>query len=89
MEEIFNIQEKIKKFIIETSYISEDQISNETLIFTEGIMDSIGFISIISFLEETFQVVTFDYELVDSNFESVDSIAKFVIKKLNQCKTVG
>lgn len=84
MEAMLNIQEKIKKFIIETSYVSEDQISNETLIFTEGIMDSIGFISIISFLEETFQVVTLDYELVDSNFESVNSIAKFVSEKLNR-----
>jgi len=89
MEATFYIQEKIKKFIVEASYSSEDQINNETLIFSEGIMDSIGFISIISFLEETFQVVTLDYELVDSNFESVNSIARFVTEKLNRSKIIG
>jgi len=89
MEATIYIKEKIKKFIIEASFSSEDQISNDTLIFTEGIMDSIGFISIISFLEETFQVVTLDYELVDSNFESVNSIARFVTEKLNRNNISG
>jgi len=54
MQEINQIREKIKQFIIETSYFSDDQINDDTLIFAQGIMDSMGFISIIGFLKIPF-----------------------------------
>lgn len=76
-----HIQEKIKEFILKTSYITEDQVSNDTLIFAEGVMDSMGFISIIGFIEEAFSVEVADNELVESNFESIDAITAFVSRK--------
>ena len=83
MEETFKIQEKVKEFILKTAYITEDKISNDSLLFAEGIMDSMGFISIISFIEETFQISASDNELLESNFESVNAITNFVAKKMN------
>lgn len=82
MPDIFQIQEKIKNFIVSTSYSSADQISNETLIFTEGVMDSMGFISIIEFIEENFSVSVLDHELIEENFESIQAIGNFVFRKL-------
>jgi acyl carrier protein len=82
MQDIHQIREKVKKFIIETSYVSADQINDDTLIFAEGIMDSMGFISIIGFLEETFSVSAADNELIEANFESVQAISNFVFNKL-------
>ncbi|HAQ19998.1 MAG TPA: hypothetical protein DCR40_12320 [Prolixibacteraceae bacterium] len=82
MEDIVQIQEKIKQFVINTSYVSEDQVKNDTLIFTQGIMDSMGFISIIEFIEESFSVTAADNELIEANFESVQAIANFVLRKL-------
>ena len=87
MKDTIKIQEKVKAFILKTSYISEDQINNDTLLFAEGIMDSMGFISIINFIEEDFSVTAADDELLDSNFESVNAITNFVYKKLNQVVT--
>jgi len=82
MQGIHQIREKIKQFIIETSYFSDDQINDDTLIFAQGIMDSMGFISIIGFLEETFSVSSVeDNELIEANFESIDAISHFVFKK--------
>lgn len=81
MEELTQIQEKIKQFIIETSYTNEDSVNNDTLIFAQGIMDSMGFISIIGFIEETFSVVANDDELIESNFESINAIADFILRK--------
>lgn len=77
-----HIQEKIKEFILRTSYVSGDQVNNYTLIFAEGIMDSMGFISIIGFIEDEFSVEVADNELVESNFESVDAITNFISRKL-------
>jgi len=81
MYSIEQIKQKVKEFIKETSYISEEQISNDSLIFVEGIMDSMGFISIIDFLEESFSVTANDNELVESNFESIDAISNFIFRK--------
>ena len=82
MEEIYQIQEKVKQFILTTSYISEDQINNDSLIFAEGIMDSMGFISIIDFIEEGFSITAADNELLEANFESINAIANFVSRKI-------
>ncbi|MEI8113892.1 MAG: acyl carrier protein [Bacteroidia bacterium] len=82
MEEIHQIQEKVKQFILTTSYISEDQINNDSLIFAEGIMDSMGFISIIDFIEEGFSITAADNELLEANFESINAIANFVSRKM-------
>jgi len=81
MEDILQIKEKIRQFIIKTSYISDNQISNDIMIFEQGIMDSMGFISIIGFIEESFSISAEDNELLESNFESINAIADFVCRK--------
>ncbi len=81
MENIVQIQEKIKQFILKTSYVSEDQVNNDTLIFAQGIMDSMGFISIIGFIEDNFAITILDNELLETNFESINAIAEFVSRK--------
>ena len=82
MDNTLKIQENIKRFILKTSYISEDQVNNDTLIFQQGIMDSMGFISIINFIEESFSITASDNDLLESNFESINAIANFVYRKL-------
>lgn len=76
------LRDKIRQFILKTSYVPTEQVNDDTLIFEQGIMDSMGFISIISFLEESFSVVALDSELVESNFESINAIADYVSRKL-------
>lgn len=82
MGDLIQIQEKVKEFILKTSYISSDQVKNDSLIFADGIMDSMGFISIISFIEDDFSIETLDNELLESNFESINAISNFVYRKL-------
>jgi len=83
MENTLQIQEQIKQFILKTSYVSADQVNNDTLIFAQGIMDSMGFISIIGFIEDNFSIATADNELLEANFESINAISDFVSRKLN------
>jgi acyl carrier protein len=83
MEDILQIQEKIRLFIVKTSYVDDDQVNDDTLIFEQGIMDSMGFMSLITFIEESFSVQVTDDDLLESNFESIDAITGFVKKKLH------
>lgn len=82
MKDTILIKERIKQFILKTAYVSDDQVVNDTLIFSQGIMDSMGFMSLISFIEESFSVRINDDELLETNFESIDAIEAFIIKKL-------
>ena len=74
------IREKVRDFIKGTAH--SDKIENATLIFREGFMDSMGFIMLITFIEEQFGVKIEDTDLIETNFESVDAISVFVEKKL-------
>ena len=82
MKDLSQTKEIIKKFILETSYVSREQINDETPIFEQGIMDSMGFISIIGFIEEKFSVTPTDQDLIEANFESINAISNFVFQKL-------
>ncbi|WP_083631456.1 acyl carrier protein [Labilibacter marinus] len=75
------MKEQIKNFIAETTFIDASTINDDTLIFDEGIFDSMGLLSLISFIEEEYGVVAEDTELQEDNFGSVERIAAFVEKK--------
>lgn len=82
MNELIFIKDKIRNFIIRSSYLSEDTVKNDTLVFMQGILDSMGFINLINFLEDSFSLKVNDSDLVETNFESVNAIADFVARKL-------
>jgi len=83
MIETLEIKKIIRKFIAETAFVSEDKINDNTLIFQDGIFDSMGFLSLINFIEDHFKIKAEDSELLEENFESVEAIASFVVKKNN------
>ncbi len=83
METIADIKNQIRQYVIETTYASPDQVKDDSLIFVEGIFDSMGFVMLINFIEETFHFKAKDSELLEDNFESIDAMARFVESKLN------
>ncbi|MEO6133645.1 MAG: acyl carrier protein [Ginsengibacter sp.] len=83
METSIEIKKKIRDYIVETSYADPSQVKDESLIFVEGIFDSMGFIMLIGFIEETFAFKAKDSELLEDNFESINAIAQFVENKLS------
>lgn len=83
MVAIDEIKEQLKKFISETAFVPAEKVQEETLIFVEGIFDSMGFLSLINFIEENFNIKAQDSELLEANFESVNAIARFISRKIN------
>ena len=83
MIETAAIKEQLKNFISETAFVPVEKIKDDTLIFVEGIFDSMGFLSLINYIEDTYKIKAQDSELLEANFESVDAIASFVTGKLN------
>jgi acyl carrier protein len=83
MVNLEQVKDQIRQFIVETTFAPVEQVKNETLIFVEGIFDSMGFVSLINYIEETFAIKAKDSELLEDNFESIDAIARFIESKLN------
>ena len=79
--EVTTSKEKIKNYIVQSSHVEPGKIKDESLIFKEGFFDSMGFIMLITYLEEEFGIKTIDADLVEENFESINAISDFVIRK--------
>ncbi|MDE3213569.1 MAG: acyl carrier protein [Bacteroidota bacterium] len=83
MVQITEIKDKIREYILETTYAPPEQVQDDSLIFVEGIFDSMGFVMLINFIEDTFSIKAKDSELLEDNFQSIDAMAAFVASKLN------
>jgi acyl carrier protein len=75
------ITEKIRTYVLQAVYVDKEKIKDDTLIFKEGYFDSMGFMVLISFLEEEFGIKTGDADLLEENFESINAITEFIIRK--------
>ena len=73
---------KIKKYIISATLSESQDICDDTLIFETGLLDSMGLLFLIEFIKEEFNVEVNDEELLPENFQSVNSIVKFLEGKL-------
>lgn len=73
---------KVKAYILDATLANVDSISDDTLIFETGLLDSMGLLFLIEYLKEEFDIVTNDDELLVENFESINSIVAFVEGKL-------
>lgn len=82
METIIEVRSKIREYILESTFEDVQNIADDTLIFEEGVLDSMGLLFLIEFLQEEFNVTTNDDELVVENFESLDKIVTFLNNKL-------
>lgn len=77
------ITDKIRKYVLDETFVDGGKINDESLVFKEGYFDSMGFVRLVSFLENEFEVRISDEDLVEKNFESINAISSFVSNKKN------
>jgi acyl carrier protein len=77
-------QDTVKTFIIDNFFYGEDtDISPETSFIEHNIIDSTGILEVVSFLQDTFNVVISDDEMLPENLDSLKNIEQFLIRKMN------
>lgn len=87
MNDKSEIKDKIKQYIVKSSFSEPNDIQDDTLIFENSLLDSMGFLFLIDFLKEEFAVEIDDADLVDDNFKSINNIAAFLLNKLQVNKS--
>ena len=75
------IEQSIFEYISRNSLYDIKNVTSQTLLFKEGIFDSMGFILLVEYLEEYFGIKTNDNDLIEENFESVSAIINFIQRK--------
>ena len=59
------------------------KLDNQDSLLENGIIDSLGVLDLVSFMEETFAITIMDEELLPENFQTIERLAKFVETKNN------
>jgi len=83
-----NFKELVRKYVKENTFKESNLIQDDTLIFQEGFFDSMGFIMLIDYLEENCKIITNDSDLIEENFQSINAINDFIVRKLNGSKNI-
>ena len=58
------------------------QIGRHTSLIENGIVDSLGILEIVTYIESEFQTTLSDDEMLSEHFDSIESLAAFVTAKV-------
>jgi acyl carrier protein len=77
--------EQIRTFLIKNFPTARTRrVSDDEPLIANGIVDSLGILEVVAFLEQEWQVTVSDEELLPENFQSIESLAAYVQRKLSQ-----
>jgi len=72
----------VKEFLTEQEYIKSAEVIDESESLLErGIIDSVGVLNLVSFLEETYGINIDEDDLMPENFDSLSAISSYVNRK--------
>jgi acyl carrier protein len=79
-----HLHTQIREFILEKFPLArKQQIKDSDALLESGILDSLGVLDVVNFVEREFSVGIADDELVPENFQTIDRIAAFIERKSN------
>lgn len=79
------IEAQIRKYVSENLLFSDNgfEYDDDDSFLQEGIVDSVGVLELVLFVEETFGVAVEDQEITPDNFDSVSKLASYIRSKMN------
>lgn len=80
-----SIEEQIRNYIVVNLMFGEATIEfdDDSSLLELGIVDSVGVMELVLFVEETFGLDIADDEIVPDNFDSISQLSSYIQAKLN------
>jgi len=76
------VETALRRFILDRFPIARQRdISNHDLLLEKGILDSLGILEVVTFVEAEFNIAVDDEDLQPENFESIHAMTGFVQAK--------
>lgn len=78
-----DLKENIRQYIAKNMLFSENGFphSDDASFLEEGIIDSVGFMELVAYVQQTFGIEVGPEDLVPANFDSVNKLARYVHSK--------
>lgn len=84
-----NIQEQIRDYIVDNFLFGDGKhLEPDTSFREKSVIDSMGILDLIGFLENTYEISIEDEDLIPENFDSLRVMSQFVDRKLGECSAV-
>lgn len=85
MHNVPNLQDRIRVFVLEKYPLARKRAVKDTdSLLESGVIDSMGVLELVEFLEDEFRVQVSDDELTPQNFQSIEQLASFVSMKTRE-----
>jgi acyl carrier protein len=76
------VHEQIKKFITNHFPLARNRdIRNDDRLLENGILDSLGVLDLVAYIEEEFKITVADEDLVPEHFQTIADLTVFVLEK--------
>jgi len=85
-EEIRKVEEgQIRRFIADNFMIGRNPtaLSGDASFLDNGIIDSLGVLELVSFIEGSYGIEVKDEELIPENLDSINNLLRYIEKKLS------
>ena len=81
-----SIEQRIHRFLLEKFPLARKAgIERNTALLEKGILDSLGILDVVSFLESEFSIAISDEDLLPENFQTLSTLSAFVLRKNGKC----
>ncbi len=79
------IEAQVRKYVAQNLLFSDNgfEYEDNDSFLQEGIVDSVGVLELVLFVEETFGVNVDDQEITPDNFDSVNKLARYIRSKVD------
>jgi acyl carrier protein len=82
-----HVNTQVREFILEKFPLARKRPLKDTdALLESGILDSLGVLDVVGFIEQAFSVGVADDELVPENFQTIECIATFIANKTNRSR---
>jgi acyl carrier protein len=77
-----DVRQRIRAYLTEAvMYRRTAPLADSASLIKAGVLDSLAMLALIAFLEEAFEISVGDDEVEPDNFESIDNLTRFVLRK--------
>jgi acyl carrier protein len=81
-----HIERDVRDFISENFILDGEDLSGDASLTRQGVLDSMGVLELIMFIEERFELKVPDEDTLPENFDSIDRIVAYLDGRLAAAK---
>lgn len=77
------IQQKIRDYILSEFAFDRKEIAPDEDLLSQGILDSMGVMQLVDFIEANFNIQVTDEDIVPENFRSLETLSNLITRRVS------